>query len=94
MATSQTLGKKRVCAGCAVRYYDLRKAIPVCPKCGLAVDLSFSEKSKRKFNEDLSDFDAGSGDIDLVEQSTTLELESNGFDEDLSVMPTDETDEL
>jgi uncharacterized protein (TIGR02300 family) len=28
------LGSKRVCVSCGARFYDLRKAPPVCPKCG------------------------------------------------------------
>jgi uncharacterized protein (TIGR02300 family) len=28
------LGTKRVCVSCGVRFYDLTKMPPVCPKCG------------------------------------------------------------
>ena len=28
------LGEKRECAACAVKFYDLNKKPPVCPKCG------------------------------------------------------------
>ncbi|MCT6880290.1 MAG: TIGR02300 family protein [Commensalibacter sp.] len=28
------LGTKRVCCSCGIRFYDLNKMPPVCPKCG------------------------------------------------------------
>lgn len=30
------LGTKRACVCCAVRFYDLLRVRPVCPKCGVA----------------------------------------------------------
>lgn len=29
------LGSKRVCVACQARFYDLTRAPPVCPKCGV-----------------------------------------------------------
>jgi uncharacterized protein (TIGR02300 family) len=34
--TKPELGTKRACVGCAVRFYDLSRVPPVCPKCGVA----------------------------------------------------------
>ncbi len=33
MAT-QDLGTKHTCFNCGTKFYDLKKAVPVCPKCG------------------------------------------------------------
>lgn len=30
------LGTKRVCVGCAARFYDLARSPPTCPKCAVA----------------------------------------------------------
>ena len=31
-------GLKRICPGCAARYYDMKKNPPVCPSCGTTFD--------------------------------------------------------
>ena len=31
-------GMKRLCPGCGMRYYDMKKTPPVCPKCKTAFD--------------------------------------------------------
>ena len=31
---AKDLGTKHVCAKCGTRFYDLKKAAPICPKCG------------------------------------------------------------
>ena len=28
------LGNKRICNSCGTKFYDLKKAVPICPKCG------------------------------------------------------------
>ncbi|MDR1907528.1 MAG: FYDLN acid domain-containing protein [Holosporales bacterium] len=92
-------GKKRVCAGCAVHYYDLRNPVPVCPKCGMALDVSTSDKSKKRVISGISssdidaiedlDFEIGDDsvpDVDIIEE--------DDFDEDLTVLSTDDEDLL
>ena len=32
---AKDLGSKYICFKCSTRFYDLRKPIPVCPKCGV-----------------------------------------------------------
>ena len=32
--TAKDLGRKHVCWKCGTKFYDLKKADPVCPKCG------------------------------------------------------------
>ncbi len=37
METTADLGNKHECPNCAVKYYDLGKSDPHCPKCGASV---------------------------------------------------------
>ena len=32
---SKDLGTKHVCFKCATKFYDLKKPVPACPKCGV-----------------------------------------------------------
>jgi hypothetical protein len=34
VVVADALGRKHLCLECGVRYYDLHRADPVCPKCG------------------------------------------------------------
>jgi hypothetical protein len=34
MSPAKDLGTKHTCWKCETKFYDLRKAIPLCPKCG------------------------------------------------------------
>ena len=38
-------GVKRTCLGCGARFYDLKRAPVVCPKCGEELDLAVDRKS-------------------------------------------------
>ncbi|HYG89272.1 MAG TPA: TIGR02300 family protein [Azospirillum sp.] len=40
-------GIKRTCPNCGARYYDLRRALPVCPMCGAAFDPEALLRSRR-----------------------------------------------
>ncbi len=40
-------GLKRICPGCATRYYDMKKNPPVCPSCGTTFDPDTLMKSRR-----------------------------------------------
>ncbi|MDR0625621.1 MAG: FYDLN acid domain-containing protein [Holosporales bacterium] len=88
---AQAWGKKRVCAGCSVRYYDLKKASPVCPKCGTAAELQLLSKGKKR--ADLQDLDANLfSNIDEVEDVTAddlVETLDGSFDDDIE-LPIDE----
>jgi hypothetical protein len=33
----RSFGRKHACQGCGARFYDLNRAEPTCPKCGVAV---------------------------------------------------------
>lgn len=86
-------GKKRVCSGCSVRFYDLCNPAPVCPKCGTPVDLQLLLKPKRRTVEsvthddlkDIEDLDLPTADADL--DAVALDddvLEDEAFDDDLA----------
>lgn len=97
-------GKKRVCAGCSVRYYDLKNPSPICPKCGTAVDLQAFVKPKKRVLESISSTDIDLDNIDIEEDvdiesnldTTALDeevLEDEPFEDDLSKLaPLDNED--
>lgn len=98
---SYAWGKKRVCAGCAVHYYDLKKPVPTCPKCGMVVEFGSSDRSQRKraasgiSTNDIEVVDELDFEIDddgIVPDVDAVEEE--GFDDDLSVLSADDTEEL
>jgi hypothetical protein len=92
-------GKKRVCAGCAVHYYDLRKPAPVCPKCGMAADLGDADKSKRRVISGISSSDIDAiGDVDFDVGSDIVpdvdDIEDGDFGDDLTVISSDDAEDL
>ncbi|MDR1208653.1 MAG: FYDLN acid domain-containing protein [Holosporales bacterium] len=98
---SYAWGKKRVCAGCAVHYYDLKKPVPTCPKCGMVVEFSSSEKSSKKravSGISASDIEVPEElDFDLDEEGIVPDVDSvedEDFDEDLPILSADDTEEL
>ncbi|MDP9127501.1 MAG: TIGR02300 family protein [Pseudomonadota bacterium] len=40
-------GTKRICPGCATRYYDMKKNPPVCPSCGTVFDPEILMRARR-----------------------------------------------
>ncbi len=40
-------GVKRTCLGCGARFYDLKRAPIVCPKCGEELGIAVVQKLKR-----------------------------------------------
>lgn len=77
-------GKKRVCPGCSVRYYDLGRTTPTCPKCGTPIDVHTIERSKRRSLGGISstDIEAIDGlDFELPEDEET-NLNEEVLDED------------
>ncbi len=41
-------GVKRTCLGCGARFYDLKRAPIVCPKCGEELEVAVLQKPKRE----------------------------------------------
>lgn len=94
-------GKKRVCTGCAVRYYDLRNPTPTCPKCGTVVDTHPTEKSKKKVlggisSSDIEPLEGLDFELDeTVDPELSQEvLDEDNFEDDLAVIPPEGTDDL
>lgn len=79
------LGQKHECVNCGLRFYDLGKPEPVCPKCGtsrarnLSAAPSLSQSDRRRKSDD--------DEVDEVEP----EVDELGLD--LDDEPTDEPDE-
>jgi hypothetical protein len=84
---AQSWGKKRVCVGCSVRYYDLKNQIPVCPKCGTVAELHVLQKAKKR--TDIHDIEESLlDDIDAVDDGDSSADDSvltDNFDEDIGI---------
>ena len=89
-----TWGIKRTCTGCAARFYDLRKNPPVCPKCGVAVELQITARGKRSKNSSkevvlpVDDFDLGLVDgleAGVVDDDPTLLEDDENIDQGLGM---------
>ncbi|MDR0677583.1 MAG: TIGR02300 family protein [Holosporaceae bacterium] len=77
-------GIKRVCLGCATRFYDFNKSPIICPNCNVVFDPDYLSKRKKtkhiqEKNENIDDID------DIMDEDP---IEENG--EDLDDL--DETD--
>lgn len=46
------LGEKYACYQCGCKFYDMKKARPVCPKCGANQDEAPSETRSRRSKKD------------------------------------------
>ena len=96
-------GRKRRCASCGIKFYDLTKTPAVCPACGTEFDLEVLLKSRRGRaaakveqakapvkEEDLSD-------DDVVEKNEDDEFENDdevlASDNELMSISTDDDDE-
>lgn len=94
-------GKKRVCTGCSVRFYDLRKPIPICPKCGTAVDINALDRSKNRALggatgnelEGLEDLDY-SGDASATDLEQTVLGEEDAFEDNLASFASSSADDI
>ena len=102
----KNLGRKRRCASCGIKFYDLRKSPAVCPACGTEFDPEILLKSRRgraaakvdeakapapEKQEDLSD-------DDVVEKTDDDEFENDdevlaSESELISISPDDELEE-
>lgn len=86
-------GTKRTCTGCAARFYDLRKTPPVCPKCGVTVEIQTAIRGKRSRASmkevalPVDDFDLGLVDsLDVVvDDDPTLLEDDESIDQGLGV---------
>lgn len=81
------LGKKHICQSCGVKFYDLMKPEPACPKCGQVVDEEIEEikttavGSEPDDEMDGKDEDTGDDDDkDLGDLEDDLSYEGGGDD--------------
>jgi len=84
------LGKKHDCPSCGTKFYDLGKAEPICPKCGVnvkdhpaAVPALSSQAARRRRKAELADEGA------LLEEEEAPEVS----DEPIEAVAEDEDDE-
>jgi hypothetical protein len=80
-------GKKVYCPACSLPFYDMRRSVLLCPNCGNSFSGSelYLKKSREVVIDDVSaeddkiseipnfGFDACAGDIDLVDDTTTVD---------------------
>jgi len=57
-------GMKRICPGCGMRYYDMKKNPPTCPKCKTPFDPENLLRARRGRNADKKVKDAAEDVID------------------------------
>ena len=82
---NKSWGKKRVCPGCSVRYYDMKNPTPVCPKCGTVADVLSFSKGRRK-NSDLIPADIGPLEgLDEDVEPVDLDTDEEDFDQDIQI---------
>lgn len=72
-------GIKRACTVCTVRFYDLNKKPPTCPKCGATIELvvrgkrSKVDKQKDIDPDTLLNVDIDFGDADIIVDEALLD---------------------
>lgn len=80
-------GVKRSCAGCAAKFYDLKKTPPVCPKCGTVYEMIMSGRGRKSKASALA---AGKIDaIDDLELTDDLDLDTTLEGDDVDVLEDD-----
>lgn len=87
MASSK-YGRRWVCFSCGCKFYDLKKQVPLCPKCGS--DQSKAPKKDTRFTAppvpedyDVPDEAEGSEDVDFQEDEEIVSEEpAEEFSED------------
>ncbi|MFH1531523.1 MAG: FYDLN acid domain-containing protein [Pseudomonadota bacterium] len=88
MVELDKFGKKHACQGCGVKFYDMHKPQPVCPRCGASQNGKSRKKAEPVFlvEEDLDDAVGRVFDDDLSLPGD-LDLEVGGLDGDDSELP-------
>ena len=99
----KNLGRKRRCASCGIKFYDLMKTPAVCPACGTEFDPEILLKSRRgraaaKVDEArTSTKEKAENEDDVVEKSENDEFENDdevlASESDLMSISTDDDDQ-
>ena len=88
-------GKKRICASCGTKFYDLNKDPIICPKCGAAHTLTAPGKTPAKDPEPQEENDIddlvggdeddggvpGNGSDDILEDASDLTEDESDLNE-------------
>jgi uncharacterized protein (TIGR02300 family) len=74
---SKDLGTKHVCFKCATKFYDLKRPVPACPKCGADQRARPAAPVKAATRRPLPSPDARS-DAEGVDSDAEVELEPDG----------------
>ena len=99
-------GKKRICASCRAKFYDLNKDPIICPKCGAVHTLTAPGNTPAKAPEpqeendidDLVEDDEddsgvpGNGSDDILEDASDLTEDESDLDEVMEHMEAPEKD--
>lgn len=82
------LGNKHSCS-CGVKYYDLEKPDPVCPKCGSRPENKVPGASRKRRKSDKDDLD----DNSVPDPGHTDDDDAGDGDDDLDLGDDDDLDE-
>ena len=83
----KNLGRKRRCASCGIKFYDLKKTPAVCPACGTEFDPEVLLKSRRgRATAKVDAVKAPAKEEDLSEDDVVEKTEEDEFENDDEVL--------
>jgi len=89
--SAKELGRKHTCWKCGTRFYDLKKATPVCPKCGADPRESPALKPAAQERKVRPAPKVEPEEVDLGEEAALeKDLEEEGFEEEVEEEADDE----
>ena len=85
--TNENLGRKRRCASCGIKFYDLTKTPAVCPACGTEFDPEVLLKSRRaRSASKVDEVKAPSKEEDVSDDDLAEKTEDDEFENDDEVL--------
>lgn len=85
-------GKKRVCASCAVKFYDFSKNPILCPACGVLFDPEELIKRKTKFDRTKTSRD--NQDEISIDEFVDIDVDAGEVADDDVIVALEDTDEV
>ena len=83
----KNLGRKRRCASCGIKFYDLKKTPAVCPACGTEFDPEVLLKSRRgRVAAKVEEAKAPEKQEDLSDDDVVEKTEDDEFENDDEVL--------